>query len=257
MNEFKRRSTSTGPDGFHHIGSLGNTQSRTSTPSVPYNTQASTATPSPYPPYNVSQQDGSVSDFKLIGAQHDPNDSFANYVRRSGQYGYQLQTLSDGSLYTPTSQKHQSGLSALGVEASTGGYFDRGPLDSGLPLSAGTRDLLAPLPSTHHTTPDHRRPSSASRGHHPSHLLPASTTFGAMSNHLYQADMDMDHMDSYDDDELLSAIPQDQSVYGDMGGYMGNQQGNKKDLKQIRRRSSKGAYRRPIFALRRIISLLL
>ena len=63
-----------------------------------------------------------------------------------------------------------------------------------------------------------------------------------MSNHLYQADMDMDHMDSYDDDELLSAIPQDQSVYGDMGGYMGNQQGNKKDLKQIRRRSSKGAY---------------
>ena len=61
-----------------------------------------------------------------------------------------------------------------------------------------------------------------------------------MSHNMYHGDMDMDHMESYDEDELLSALPQDHAaVYGGLGSY-GTNHGSKKDLKQIRRRSSKG-----------------
>lgn len=51
----------------------------------------------------------------------------------------------------------------------------------------------------------------------------------------------MDQMDSYDEDELLSALPQDHAaVYDGLDNFHESSHGGKKDSKQVRRRSSKG-----------------
>ena len=230
------RPGSAGPVGFQSLGGLGDSQRRASTSQLA--SHPDSASSSPYPHYNIGQTGDYNQGLDPFKSQKNHDDSFASYVRRSGQHGFHLQTLQDGPSYTHPTLGRQSTPSALGSHSGPSGashYFDRSSLDaSSLSLPANTRNILNPFPApTPQPSFDNRRPGGA-RTHHLSHILLNNNNLTTLNQNMYHGDMDME---SYDEDELLSALPQDHAnVFDSLGNYTGA----KKDSKQVRRRSSKG-----------------